>query len=221
MDALKIYEIHFASLKVGSHYFDFEVDGEFFEAFIDKEDDDSNISEIMDGDLDVDVELQRGTNALTLIFDIDGEVAVPCDRCLDECWVPIEFNGELSVKFTKSEIEESERYDGEVLWLNVGENVLNVAQYIYESIILSLPYQRVHGEDENGESLCDEDMLRRFKIVSSGEFDEMTEEATQKSQKLGDNPEWDKLQELRDKMADEDEDEGEDDGEKKSDKKRD
>lgn len=199
MDARKRYKISFAALALGSHHFDFEVDRELFEAFVEKESEEE--SEIMDAELDVEIELQRGTNALTLIFDIDGEVAVPCDRCLDECWVPIEFTDELSVKFTSEEIEESERYDGEVLWLNKGEGEVNVAQYIYESVLLSLPYQRIHGEDEEGNTLCDLDMLERFKSISPQEFDDMAEEKADKGQKIEDGPQSEALQELRDKMA--------------------
>ena len=42
-----------------------------------------------------------------------------------------------------------------------GEDEVDLAQYIYESIVLSLPYQRVHPEGE-----CDPEMLGRFRIVS-------------------------------------------------------
>ena len=49
-----------------------------------------------------------------------------------------------------------------------------LSQYIYESICLSLPYQRVHPVGSDGKSGCDPDMLARFNIVSEEEFDRLT-----------------------------------------------
>ena len=53
-----------------------------------------------------------------------------------------------------------------------GRGEVSLAQYIYESIVLSLPYQRVHPEGE-----CDADMLHRFRIVSQEEFSQIEHDA--------------------------------------------
>lgn len=98
---------------------------------------------------------------LTADVRITGHVVVPCDRCLEDCRIPIDFEGRLLVKFS----DEPREYDGEVLWLLPGEDEVDLSQYIYESIVLSLPYQRVHPEGE-----CDPEMLKRFRIVSDEEF---------------------------------------------------
>ena len=63
-------------------------------------------------------------------------------------------------------------YDGEVMWISPAEGEVSLAQYIYESIVLSLPYQRVHPEGE-----CDADMLHRFRIVSQEEFSQIEHDA--------------------------------------------
>ena len=72
------------------------------------------------------------------------------------------------------------------------ETELNVAQYIYESICLSLPYQRVHPDDGEGHSTCDPDMLSRFRIVSEEEFGRLCSEA----EADGNSP-WEKLKEIK------------------------
>lgn len=67
---------------------------------------------------------------------------VECDRCLGDCSVPIDYEGELLVKFS----DEVREYDGDTLWLSPSEDFVDLTQYIYESIVLSLPYQRVHPD---------------------------------------------------------------------------
>ena len=83
--------------------------------------------------------------------------------------MPIDYTGRLVVRFSETRDE----CDGEVMWVSPAETEINLAQYIYESICLSLPYQRVHPTDENGKSGCDPDMLARFKIVTEEEFEKI------------------------------------------------
>ena len=58
------------------------------------------------------------------------------------------------------------------MWISPAEGEVSLAQYIYESIVLSLPYQRVRPEGE-----CDADMLHRFRIVSQEEFSQIEHDA--------------------------------------------
>lgn len=106
---------------------------------------------------------------MTLDFDIKGNVEVPCDRCLEEFPMPVDYQGTLQVKFSENPPES----DGDIMWLHPVESNMNLAQYIYESILLSLPYQRVHPLDQNGKPTCNPEMLKHFQIISGEEFDEM------------------------------------------------
>ncbi len=153
MDVTKAYSIAYKGLKNGRHEFAFEVDGSLFEAF--------ENPEIHDGACKVTVALTRSETMLRAEVAIEGYVVVACDRCLEDCRVPVAFAGELLVKFS----DEIRDYDGEVLWLSPAETEVDLSQYIYESIVLSLPYQRVHPEGE-----CDPEMLGRFRIVTDEEF---------------------------------------------------
>lgn len=177
------YSIVFQGLSTGRHEFRFEVGKALFEAF--------QSAEIKDGKCEVVVELERGESSLQLDIRITGHVVVACDRCLEDCSIPIDFEGRLPVRFS----DEAREYDGEVIWLLPGENSIDLSQYIYESIVLSLPYQRVHPDGE-----CDPDMLRRFRIVSEDEFASLEAKSAQPAH-TGDQ--WSKLAALRDRMAEE------------------
>lgn len=187
MNATTQYAISWKGLKNGAYHFDFKVDKSLFEAF--------ESAEIKDGDLHVSVTAERMDNQLTLQVVIGGSVLVSCDRCLEDYWQPIDFNGTLLIRFS-NEIKD---YDGEVMWLVPGETEVSLAQYIYESIVLSLPYQRVHPEGE-----CNPDMLQRFRIVSEEEFETIEQEALSHSANMQslDNESLARLSSLREQFAD-------------------
>ena len=190
MDVLKKYSIAFKGLGEGTHRFDMKVDDRFFEAF--------EGSEIRRGNADVRLTLDKRGNGMALDFDIRGEVAVECDRCLEEFMMPVGYTGTLAVRYSETEQES----DGEVMWMLPGEDRVELAQYIYESIVLSLPYQRVHPEGE-----CNPEMLKRFRIVSDREFASIEAAAEGAGERGG--GEWAKLAALRERMEAEGADGGE------------
>ena len=181
MEETQRYAIPYKGLKNGCHDFYFEVDGSLFEEF--------QSTEIKDGSCEVAVVADRSETRILLDVTISGYVVVECDRCLEDCRVPIDFEGQLVVKFS----EEVHEYDGEVMWMLPGEDRVDLTQYIYESIVLSLPYQRVHPE-----GACNPEMLERFRIVSGEEFASI--EAQADSEKEHSEGEWAKLAALREQM---------------------
>ena len=155
-----MYKIAYKGLKVGSYDFDFKVDSALFEAF--------ETEEIKGGDCVVRVKLNRSESMLELNVDIEGEVICECDRCLEDCPIAIDYNGDLVVKFS----EETDFYDGDVMWISPAEDMLDLTQYIYESIVLSLPYSRVH---EDGQ--CNPEMLASFQEISQEELEALEAQA--------------------------------------------
>ena len=136
MNAARKYSIAWKGLSEGEHTFDFEAGDDLFRLF--------ENTEIKGGHCDVKVNLLRAARQLRLEISIRGSVVVECDRCLGDCSVPIDYEGELLVKFS----DEVREYDGDTLWLSPSEDFVDLTQYIYESIVLSLPYQRVHPDRE-------------------------------------------------------------------------
>ena len=180
MDDTKRFVIAYKGLKPGQYTFHFEVDGGLFAAY--------ENSEIKDGHCRVEVVMTRLEQLLDLDIAIAGSVVVACDRCLEDCEIPIDYRGHLAVKFS----DEGQEYDGEVLWLSPSEDEVDLTQYIYESIVLALPYQRVHPEGK-----CNPEMMARFRIVSGEEFAALEAEAEQQAPPEG---EWAKLASLKERM---------------------
>ena len=153
MEQIGLYTIAFKGLKNGEHTFDFQVDNALFEAF--------ETEEIKGGDCKVRATLVRSESMLELNIAIEGEVICECDRCLEDCPIAIDYEGDLVVKFS----DETDYYDGEVMWISPAEDYLDLTQYIYESIVLSLPYSRVHADGE-----CNPDMLASFTEITEEEL---------------------------------------------------
>ena len=160
MEQIGLYKIAYKGLKNGSYDFDFKVDNALFEAF--------ETEEIKGGSCDVRVKLNRSESMLELSVGIAGEVICECDRCLEDCPIAIDYEGDLVVKFS----DESDYYDGEVMWISPSEDILDLTQYIYESIVLSLPYRRVH--EEGG---CNPEMIAAFSEASEEDLERMEAEA--------------------------------------------
>ena len=150
MGYLKHFVIPFHGLKEGVHHFDYDIDKRFFESF--------EYAEINNGKVNVIVELTLQERMLIFDFEIDGYVEVKCDRCLGQFNHNIAGSERLIVKFGKDWIEESD----DVLVIPEDEYQFDISKFIYEYIILLLPMQRIHPDDENGDTTCDEEMVNRL-----------------------------------------------------------
>ena len=81
---------------------------------------------------------------MTLNFHLEGKVLVPCDRCADEFYIPIQSEQVFYIKFGAEGVEESD----DVVVVPAEEHAFDVRSLIYEYIILSIPMYRVHPEGE-------------------------------------------------------------------------
>ncbi len=180
------YSIAYKGLKNGSHTFSFEVSDDMFQAYESRD--------IKGGNLAVEVAMTKAESQLELDFNISGEVTCECDRCLEDCLIPIDYEGHLIVRISNEEGE----YDGDIMWLSPAEDAVDLTQYIYESIVLSLPYQRVHPEGE-----CNPEMMARFAIVSSEEMDALEAEAEQHERRGIGEGDFNKLAALKAQMESE------------------
>ena len=92
----------------------------------------------------VDLEVLREELMMTLAFKIEGKVLVPCDRCADEFYIPIQSEQVFYIKFGAEGVEESD----DVVVVPAEEHAYDVRSLVYEYIILSIPIHRVHPEGE-------------------------------------------------------------------------
>jgi uncharacterized metal-binding protein YceD (DUF177 family) len=154
MNNLKEYLIPFAGLKVGKHQFDYQLDNTFFEHF--------DYDEFNDASIKVVVVLEKKSTMLELDIKHKGTVNVPCDVSGEEFDMPVKGKLKLLVKFGEEFNDENE----ELLILPHGEFEVNVAQYIYESIVVSLPLRRIHPGIKDG-SLTE--VIEKLNSLAPGE----------------------------------------------------
>jgi len=150
MNYLDKYRISFGSLAKGEHEFEFEIDDKFFEQF-------GNVP-VQHGFLDVLVTLNKQETMMLLDFTMEGSIETLCDRCGDPMELELAGFNELTVKFGPEAKEESE----DVIVISTKEHELNVAHFIYEYVTLLIPMRNVHEEDENGESTCNPETLKKL-----------------------------------------------------------
>jgi uncharacterized protein len=148
----KDYVIQFVGLSVGKHEYEFNVSDKFFDGL--------DYSEIKQGNITVNLSLIKQSAMMSLDFEISGTVKVNCDLCTEEFDLPISGNYTLIIKVGGSDSAEEE---DDIVTVAANEHELDLAQYIYEYIILSLPSKRVHPNDKNGNSTCDPEMLEKVK----------------------------------------------------------
>lgn len=173
MNNLKEYLIQFVGLKLGKHQFDYHIDNAFFGYF---EFDEYNASNIK-----VEVLLEKKTTLLELTIKHKGTVNVPCDLTNEDFDLPIKGKINLIVKFADAFNDENE----ELLILPHGEYEFSIAQYIYESIILSVPSKRVHPGVKDG--TLDSKALEILNNLAPTEA---------KEEKKDTDPRWDDLKKL-------------------------
>ncbi|WBX71551.1 YceD family protein [Tenacibaculum retecalamus] len=174
MKDIKEFNIPFVGLKEGSHLFQYQIEEKFFEAF--------QFDEFNDTNLTADINFVKKSTLFELTFTIKGTVNVPCDTTGEPFDLEIDGVLDLIVKFGT---EYNDEHD-EILILPHEVYEMNVAQYIYELIVLSVPSKRIHPAVLNGTMKSDAlDRLNELRIN-----EEKTVEQTSA------DPRWDKLKDL-------------------------
>lgn len=175
MRNLAAYTIPFVGLKLGKHQFEYEINKEFFEHF---EYDDLNTA-----DVKIDLLFEKKTTMMELTFEASGSVNVNCDITNEPYNQPIEGSLFLVVKFGDEFNDENE----DLLILPHGEFEINIQQYIYELIVLSIPLKRVHPGVEDG--TLESEVLDKLEELSIDNNEHKTDEDEI-------DPRWNKLKNL-------------------------
>jgi len=150
------FEIPFIGLKPGEHVFNYVITDSFFEQF--------EKPEFSTANIEVKLEMDKKQGCFLLKFFINGKVTIMCDRCADDYEMTLWDEFELLVKqIEDSEVSKKTEDDAEVAYIARSESILDVSNWIYEFIILSVPIQHIHPDDEHGKSTCNPDVLEILK----------------------------------------------------------
>ena len=164
--------LKFAGLKDGKHKFEYEADNSFFKAYDYREFNDANIN--------FNIDFIKKPTVLELQIIGDGVVNINCTLSNE----PFDYN--LKTRF-KLIVKFGEYYDDsndELLILPQGSHSINLDQFLYEMVVLSMPIRNVHPGVEDGS--IKSDVINRLK-----DFDINNEKSSNF------DPRWDKLKQLR------------------------
>lgn len=171
MEVLDHFSIPFIGLKVGLHQLKFEVDNAFFTEY--------ENSQVKKGKVAITLELDKRSHMAILDFILEGTVVTDCDRCMEDIILPIHGKHILHAKYSEEDMEPTD----EIVYIHPRLDRLNVAQYIYEYIHLSIPMIKTCESDPNAN--CNEEILSRFE-----------KEADDDGGEVKTNPIWDTLNDL-------------------------
>ncbi len=183
MNNRRAYDIAFVGLKPGIHEYQYTIEDKFFADYT--EPDFTNVQ------ANVKLTLEKNAGFMLLKFEVGGTVESQCDRCGNPLTIQLwdEFNIVVKMVENPDEMNESEE-DPDVYYISYTESHLNVADWIYEFISLSVPMQKTCGKDEQGNSLCNQEALEKLGGVA-----DTTEEADEEPPA---NPIWKGLDKFKD-----------------------
>lgn len=167
------YIIPFAGLKIGIHQFRYHIDNTFFKSF--------DFDEFNDADINVEVTLNKTSTVIEIACAGTGVVNVDCDLSGEPFNQAISAALNLVVKFGDEYNDEND----EILILPHGESEVNLAQYLYEMLVLSVPQKRIHPSVLDGSMKSE--VLKRLQELAPGEQKKDNEET---------DPIWDELKKL-------------------------
>jgi uncharacterized protein len=182
---LRNYDIDIIRLKEGKHTFSFQVDNEFFSQF-----EDNNL--VTNGNLAVNVVLNKDINLIEALFEIEGTVELVCDRSLETFDYPLNAADRVLYKYGAEEQEINE----EIYIITRDTPRLKLAQLIYEFILLALPAKKIHP-DYVGE-MDEEDFDEEGQLVYMSDEDWEDDEEDSPSDEDAD-PRWEILKNLKKK----------------------
>ena len=172
MEVLKDFTIPFVGLKDGKHSFSFPIDNTLFAHF--------EYTDFNQAQLEAKLVLDKKPTFLELSFDVQGKVILPCDVSMELFDLPIDSQFDLLVKFGSN----TESNSDEIIILPEGDYQINVAQYIYELIILAIPLKRIHPGIEDG--TLQSDIVKKLREL----------EPKEENLNGGEDPRWNKLKDL-------------------------
>jgi uncharacterized metal-binding protein YceD (DUF177 family) len=179
MPGRREYEIAFVGLKPGQHEFNYEVGDKFFAEIGQQEP--RNIRAT------IKLTLDKHNSFLLLKFEIGGKVDLSCDRCGNPITKELWDEFEMLVKMVDNPEEMNEAdEDPDVFYISRTESHIDVANWIYEFVNLSIPTHPMCEESEYGGSLCNKEVLEMLKRMN-----------VEEEQKKSENPIWKGLDKFR------------------------
>jgi len=179
MSRRREFEIPFVGLKPGVHEFSYSINDKFFDAFQEQDFHHCNAK--------VKLLLDKKSSFMLLKFELGGTLEVTCDRCSNNLPLDLwdEFN--ITIKMVEEpKLMNDQEIDPDVYYIGRGESHLDVANWIYEFINLSIPMQKTCKFEKMDGPYCNPVALDILKKMEPEET------------KAEENPIWKGLEKFKD-----------------------
>ena len=155
MSGKRTFEIPFVGLKLGTHDFIYEITDKFF---IDYDEQDFKNCKAT-----IKLTLDKHSSFMLLKFEVGGNLEVGCDRCGNNLPMQLwdEFNTVIKLVENPDLMNEEEE-DPDVHYISRTESHIDVADWLFEFINLSIPMQRMCSEAEIGGPFCNKEVLAKL-----------------------------------------------------------
>ena len=168
------YKVNIIGLSQKTHHFDFDLGDGFFDEY--------GRSLLESGHFIAKVTLDKRETLIEAFFHIEGQARLVCDRSLESFDYPLNIDQRIIFKYG----DEAKELSDDIVMITYDQASLDVGQYLYELIGVSLPMKRLHpkfGKDNLEES--------EIQLVYSTPVDEskQSEDAI--------DPRWEKLKKLK------------------------
>ena len=140
------FEIAWQGLKPGPHTYIYDINDRFMK---EREVD----ADFSNWNAQMTLLFDKHENFFMLHFDVDGDVTVPCDRCGDEFALRLWDEFDLVIKLT-GEDTDGQQDEDDVVFIPRSETVIDLSNWLYEFLMLSVPLQHIHPDNEQGASGC-------------------------------------------------------------------
>lgn len=169
MSNRRAFEIAFVGLKPGIHEYHYDINDKFFEEYTQQD--------FKSVKAQVRLTLDKKSGFMILKFEIGGTLEVTCDRCGNDLPLNLwdEFNMVIKMVESPDEMNDQET-DPDVYYISRTESHIDVKNWMYEFINLSVPMQRMCPDNEAGESTCNQDVLAKLANMEPQQDEETPKE---------------------------------------------
>jgi len=152
----RAFEIAFVGLKPGVHEFEYELTDEFF---VEK-----GAEDLTNVHANIKLLLEKNSGFILLKFEIGGNTDVSCDRCGNPLKMELWDEFKMLVKLVDNAEEmNNQEEDPDVFYIERTESHLDVSNWLYEFVLLSIPMQRMCTKEEMGGPKCNNEVLDKLK----------------------------------------------------------
>ena len=184
----KTFDIEVIKFIEGQHEVSFEITDAFFQQV--------EGNELLEkGTLTTRVKIDKGANLMELTFHTVGSVELTCDRSLEQFDYPLDITDKMLYKYG-AEVQE---IDENVMMITRDTPSINVAQLIYEFILLSLPLKKIHPDHRNALDEEDDDIDGGYVYLDDEQAATEGESTDTEEKNTPIDPRWAQLSKLKNK----------------------